>query len=69
MFKYHFGTFVLHIPSVLYFCSFLCKTDKPASIHPGTTIIYVDKAENVTYGNTTIVHTYNKAHRKVNKKS
>lgn len=38
--------------------------DKPASIHPGTTIIYVGKAETVTYGNTTIVHTYNEAHRK-----
>lgn len=54
-----------------YICSFLFYTGIPASLHPGQTVIYIEKAENVTYGNTNIVHNYPEAHRKVlvNRKS
>lgn len=54
---------------LFYICSFLFYTGIPASLHPGQTFIYIDKAENVTYGNTNIVHHYSEAHRKVNRKS
>lgn len=54
---------------LFYICSFLFYTGIPASLHPGQTVIYIEKAENVTYGNTNIVHHYSEAHRKVNRKS
>lgn len=54
---------------LFYICSFLFFTGIPASLHPGQTVIYIGNAENVTYGNTNIVHHYLKAHRKVNRKS
>lgn len=51
---------------LFYICSFLFYTDTPVS--SAQTVIYIKKANHVTYGNTTIVK-YPDARRKVYKKS